>query len=139
MKRTMNIRNFTPADKPEIINLWNLCGLVVPDNDPGKDIELKMKFQPDLFFIGEIEHRIIAAVMAGYDGHRGSLNYLGVHPGFRNKGHGRSIVEFCIQKLRELDCPKINIQVRNSNLSVIDFYKKSGFTEHDVTGMQYKI
>jgi len=139
MKKEIVIRNFDSADQTEVINLWNLCGLIVPTNNPEKDIELKMKFQPELFFIAESEGKIVGTVMTGYDGHRGWLNYLGVHPGHRGTGCGRILIEYSIQKLKDLDCPKINIQVRNSNITVKDFYKKLGFIEHDVTSMQLKL
>jgi len=139
MEKEILIRAFTLKDKSQVINLWTLCGLIVPGNDPEKDINLKMKFQPELFFIAESELKIIGTVMTGYDGHRGWLNYLGVHPDYRGIGCGRSLVKFSLQKLKELDCPKINLQVRSSNTGVIDFYKKLGFTGHDVISMQLKL
>jgi len=139
MKNQILIRNFTAADKDEVIILWNLCGLIVPSNNPEKDIELKMSFQPELFFIAESEKKIIGTVMTGYDGHRGWLNYLGVHPEYRGVGCGRMLVEFSIQKLKELNCPKLNLQVRNSNTGVIDFYKRLGFSEHEVISLQLKL
>jgi len=139
MKNQILIKNFTAADKDEVIILWNLCGLIVPSNNPEKDIELKMSFQPELFFIAESEKKIIGTVMTGYDGHRGWLNYLGVHPEYRGVGCGRMLVEFSIQKLKELNCPKLNLQVRNSNTSVIDFYKRLGFSEHEVISLQLKL
>jgi len=77
--------------------------------------------------------------MTGYDGHRGWVNYLGVHPEYRGTGCGRMLVEFSIQRLKSLNCPKINLQVRGSNSGVLDFYRKLGFNEHDVISMQMKL
>ena len=139
MKNKIIIRNFKFSDMEEVINLWDLCGLIVPSNNPETDIELKMKFQPELFFVAESEGKITGSVMTGYDGHRGWLNYLGVHPDHRKNGCGRLLIEYSIEKLKELGCPKINLQVRNSNTAVKDFYKKLGFLEHEVTSMQLKL
>jgi len=139
MKKEIYIKNFKQENSTDVIELWNRCGLIVPGNNPEKDIELKMQFQPDLFFIAEIDGRIIGAVMTGYDGHRGWLNYLGVLPEHRGTGCGRALVEYSIRKLKELGCPKLNLQVRNSNTGVIEFYKKLGFNDHDVTGLQLKL
>ncbi len=139
MKNEIIIRNFKFSDREEVISLWNLCGLIVPSNNPETDIELKLKFQPELFFVAESEGKIIGSVMTGYDGHRGWLNYLGVHPDHRKNGCGRLLIEHSIKKLKELECPKINLQVRNSNTAVKDFYKKLGFLEHEVTSMQLKL
>ena len=139
MKKEIIIRNFKFTDQKDVINLWNLCGLIVPSNNPEKDIELKMKFQPELFFVAESGGKVIGTVMTGYDGHRGWLNYLGVHPEHRVTGCGRLLIEYSIKKLKELECPKINLQVRDSNTAVKDFYKKLGFIDHEVTSMQLKL
>lgn len=39
----MNIRPFQPEDEAAVVRLWKACGLVVPQNDPHRDIALKRK------------------------------------------------------------------------------------------------
>ncbi len=129
------IRSFQISDEPDVIDLWHRCNLVVPQNDPKKDIEMKLQVQPELFFIGVISNRIVSTVMSGYDGHRGWIYYLAVDPDFRQTGIGRRMVEKVEMKLRKLGCQKINLQVRNSNKSVIAFYEHIGFGDDDVLGM----
>jgi ribosomal protein S18 acetylase RimI-like enzyme len=73
--------------------------------------------------------------MAGYEGHRGWLNYLAVSPEFRRKGLGRQIVQAAEISLAKLGCPKINLQIRTSNLEVVEFYRSIGFSEDDVISM----
>ncbi len=51
-----------------------------------------MRVQPEWFLVGLVEDRIIASVMAGYDGHRGWINYLAVDPDFRRAGHARATI-----------------------------------------------
>jgi ribosomal protein S18 acetylase RimI-like enzyme len=139
MNNKLIIKNYNDNDKYQVIRLWNECGLIIQDNDPEKDIELKLKFQPELFFVALLDENIIGSVMVGYDGHRGWLNYLGVHPSYRGNGCGRSLVEFSIQKLKELNCPKLNLQIRNNNSRVTGFYQKLGFKNHEVNSMQLKL
>ncbi len=96
---------------------------------------VKRKVQPDLFFVGTDGGRIVATVMAGYDGHRGWIYYLAVDPDYQRKHIGRRMMakaEFALQKR---GCPKINLQVRTSNLAVISFYKRLGFSNDDVIGL----
>jgi hypothetical protein len=62
-------RNFKKADTDSVIKLWEMCKLVVPWNDPVKDIKRKLSIKDNLFIIGEIHKKIIATAMAGYDGH----------------------------------------------------------------------
>ncbi len=70
--------------------------------------------------------------MAGYDGHRGWVCYVAVKPEFQRKGYARQIMEYAEQKLIDIGCPKINLMVRNTNQSVIDFYKKIGYKDDPV-------
>ena len=76
------IRPFQTEDEVALITLWQLCDLTVSWNNPQKDIARKMKIQPELFLVGLLENRLIASVMGGYEGHRGWINYLAVHPDF---------------------------------------------------------
>ncbi len=133
------IRSFQVSDEPDVIGLWYRCDLVVPQNDPKKDIEMKLRMQPELFFVGVISNRIVSTIMSGYDGHRGWIYYLAVDPNFQKKGIGRRMVEKVEMKLRKLGCQKINLQVRNSNQSVIAFYEHIGFGNDDVLGMGKKL
>jgi len=129
------IRSFQPIDEAAVVQLWKDCNLVVSWNDPLRDIRRKLRVQPELFLVGVASGELIATVMAGYDGHRGWLNYLAVAPRFRRKGLGRKMVAEAEARLRLMGCPKINIQIRTSNTEVIEFYRRIGFTPDDVVSM----
>lgn len=135
----MTIRPFEIEDSEAVIALWRECGLIVPWNDPQRDIERKMQVQPELFFVGKSEGHIVATVMAGYEGHRGWLNYVAVAPDSQKQGLGRQIVEHAIEKLRERGCPKINLQVRASNREVIAFYESLSFQIEDVLNLGLRL
>ena len=131
----MEIRAFSPTDEDAVIRLWERCELVRPWNDPRKDIQRKLRVRPDLFLVGLLEREIVASVMAGYDGHRGWINYLAVAPELQGRGLGRQIVEEAEQRLRAAGCPKINLQIRRSNAGVIAFYSTLGYREDHVVSM----
>lgn len=131
----MAIRPFHPADEAAVIELWMRCGLIVPQNNPRMDIERKLWVTPELFLVGTVGQRIIATVMAGYDGHRGSINYLAVAPEFQRRGYGRQMVEYVEAILRDCGCPKINLCVRTTNQNVIAFYQRLGFMCDPVVAM----
>lgn len=133
------IRPFRCEDQEEVIRLWEDCGLIVPQNDPKNDIRRKCAFQPGLFLVGRGEGGIVATVMAGYEGHRGWINYLAVIPQCRHRGVGRRMMQEAEKKLRVMGCPKINLQVRSANTGVIEFYKKIGFGRDDVISLGKKL
>ncbi|MFO1370743.1 MAG: GNAT family acetyltransferase [Marinagarivorans sp.] len=131
----MKIRAFETKDKKEVISLWNECGLVVPQNDPAKDIERKLKVDPDLFLVGVNECGLIASVMGGYEGHRGWINYLAVKPSEQRRGYGKSIMQAVEALIKQKGCPKINLQVRTANGAVIAFYAAIGYGNDNVVGL----
>ncbi len=131
----MNIRSFQAADEAAVIALWESCGLVVPQNHPGADIARKLRVNPEWFLVGEVEGVIVASCMAGYEGHRGWINYLAVHPDQRRQSLARQMMEHAERLLREAGCPKINLQVRRSNAAVIAFYESIGFSVDEVVSL----
>jgi len=131
----MQIRPYKPSDQSNVIDLWVRCELVKPWNNPLKDIERKLQVSPELFFVGESHGEIVATAMAGYDGHRGSVNYLAVSPDARKVGFGRELMEHVENLLTERGCPKINLQIRLTNSRAAEFYKAIGYNVDEVTGM----
>lgn len=130
-----HIRPFQPEDETSVVSVWRACNLVVPQNDPHRDIEAKLAIQPELFLVCQLHDQIIATVMAGYEGHRGWINYLAVSPEHQGRGFGRLLMERAEQDLRALGCPKINLQVRATNQRVIRFYQQLGFLVDDVISL----
>lgn len=139
MSSVFQIRPYHAADEDQVVALWERCGLVAPQNDPREDIRLKTSFQPGLFLVGTLGGRIAGSVMAGYDGHRGWLNYVAVLPELQGRGYGRRLVEAAVAALRELGCPKVNLQVREANTKVIGFYERLGFKNDRVVGMGLRL
>ncbi len=131
----MKIREYTRSDEKSVIALWCKCNLIVPWNNPVQDIERKLKVDPDLFLVGEKGGVIVTTVMGGYEGHRGWINYLAVHPEYRCNGFGKEIMLEVEKRIKEKGCPKINLQVRSSNNEVIAFYKAIGFIDDEVIGL----
>ena len=129
------IRAYDPADEAAVIDLWRRCELIRPQNDPRADIRRKLAVAPELFLVGVLDSEIVATAMAGYEGHRGWINYLAVAPSVQQQGHGRQIMEHAERLLRERGCPKINLQVRTANKEAVEFYKRIGFATDDVLSM----
>jgi ribosomal protein S18 acetylase RimI-like enzyme len=100
------VRPFELSDEPAVIALWERCGLTRSWNDPRKDIRRKLDVRPELFLVGLVEGIVVASVMAGYEGHRGWINYLAVLPEYQGKGFGRIMMGQAERRLLDLGCPR---------------------------------
>jgi ribosomal protein S18 acetylase RimI-like enzyme len=131
----VRIRPFHPDDERAVVALWEQCHLTRPWNDPHKDIARKLKVQPELFLVGVENGVIIATVMAGYEGHRGWVNYLAVSPAFRGRGFGRSLMHHVEDILLGMGCPKISLLIRSPNADVVEFYRRIGYARDEVVAL----
>jgi ribosomal protein S18 acetylase RimI-like enzyme len=133
------IVTYRPEFSDAVVDLWKKCNLVVPQNDPITDIQKKVEFQPELFFIGLLADKVVGSIMVGYEGHRGWINYLAVTPEFQGRGYGRQLVQRGIDELSKIGCTKVNLQVRDTNKTAIDFYKHLGFKDDRVTSLGLRL
>jgi ribosomal protein S18 acetylase RimI-like enzyme len=131
----MKIRPFAVEDTAAVVALWEATGLIRPWNDPRADIARKLQVQPELFLVGEEDGRVVAAVMGGYDGHRGHVNYLAVAPDRQRQGLGRALLDHVEGLLLALGCPKINLQVRPGNDAAVTFYEHAGYEPFQVADL----
>ncbi|GAB4576618.1 MAG: GNAT family acetyltransferase [Roseibium sp.] len=119
---------FEELYRTRVIDLWKRCGLVRTWNDPDKDIDRKLSDRTGIFPLLVLEERVVGSVMASYDGHRGSVYYLGIDPEFRLHGLGHKLMAHCESYLTGLGCPKVDLFVRQGNEAVIRFYEQLGYT-----------
>lgn len=133
--KNLHIRPYQPADEQEVIRIWQICKLLTPANNPHRDIARKLRVQPELFLIAFLDGQVIGTCMAGYEGHRGWINYLAVAPEYRRQGIASHLMAAAEARLKALGCPKINLQVRQSNTDVIAFYESLGYAVDNVVSM----
>jgi ribosomal protein S18 acetylase RimI-like enzyme len=129
------VRPFAVADEAAVVDLWRRCDLTRPWNDPHRDIARKATTQPELFFVAKLGGEIVGTAMAGYDGHRGWVNYLAVAPEHRRLGIGRRLMASAEAELLARGCPKLNLQVRAGNAEALAFYQRVGYARDDVVSL----
>jgi ribosomal protein S18 acetylase RimI-like enzyme len=124
----MLIRTYRDADEAQVLELWRQSlDYSLAHNDPRDSIRRKMSYQPELFFVAELDGRVVGTTMGGYDGHRGWIYSVAVLPEHRRQKIATALVEHVVAELQKLDCPKINLQIAGSNAGVVGFYESLGF------------
>ncbi len=124
-----NLREYNNAtDRQQVILLWRtVFGYETAHNEPSVAIAKKLKENDHLFFVAEHNGELVGTAMAGYDGHRGWLYAIAVHPNCRRTGLGSLLVRHAEQALVSVGCMKINLQLLATNEATAAFYKSIGY------------
>jgi len=122
------IQPYEEAQFADVDSLWRS---VFPDDPPHSHaavaIPQKLAVQRDLLLVAQEDGHVLGTIMAGYDGHRGWLYKLAVHPRARGCGIARALIRAAEQALGELGCTKVNLQVRDTNHDAAAFWAHMGY------------
>jgi ribosomal protein S18 acetylase RimI-like enzyme len=123
------IAEMTHDDVDAVTELWHRAGNTRPWNDPGADIAFAMRSPNSTLLVGRENGMVVATVMVGHDGHRGTVYYVAVHPEHQRKGFGGAIMAAAESWLRNCGIWKMNLLIRAGNLRAVEFYEAIGFEE----------
>lgn len=134
------IRRVGAADAEAVVALWRTVFPEYgdpsrPQRDPSRSVARKLAFGDGLFWLAERGGRVVGSAMAGWDGHRGWLYSVGVHPEARRGGVGRALVAEAERALLALGCPKVNLQVLAGNRAARRFWRRMGYGEDEVVSL----
>ncbi len=110
-----------------VIALWrDVFNYPTAHNRPELALARKLAVD-DLLFVAVAEGTVVGTTMAGYDGHRGWLYSVAVHPDWQKHGLGAALVRHAEAALTALGCMKINLQITAGNDAVAGFYERLGY------------
>src|SRR5437899_2027465 len=126
---TLTIRPIEDRDIESVVKLWRDCNLTVSYNDPLADIALARKTPSATLLVGLKDDTLVATALAGSDGHRGWLYYVGVDPAHRGQGYAKAIIAAGEAWLAAQGVPKVQLMIRETNQMVRAVYETLGY-EH---------
>ena len=129
----MNIREMKIEDYDKVFALWKtIKGFGIRSVDDSKEgIERFLKWNPGLSVVAEENDKIIGAILCGSDGRRGCLYHVCVHKDYRRQGIGKSMVVWCMEKLKELQINKVSLIAFTQNDVGNAFWKEIGWTKRE--------
>ena len=134
------VRQYRADDRAGVMALW---AAVFPDdpprNEPGLMLDRKLAQDDGLVFVADDYGEVVGAVAVGYDGVRGWIYHLAAAPARRGEGIGTLLMRAVEAELTARGCPKINLQVRNTNADVIGFYESLGYSVDPATSMGLRL
>ncbi len=125
------IRAYQDTDQDDLIALYQLAFPHDPPwNDPGDMIACKKAIDAEGLLVGLHHGKVMASVMAGYDGHRGWSNR-----DHRGQDFGAAMIDAAIDLMTDRGAVKINLQIRGDNTSLKRYYESLGFETEDRISM----
>lgn len=123
------IRRIRNGEEEAVAELWRVCGLTRPWNDPYDDIgSARTNDSSEIFLaISRDGGEIAGSVMVGYDGHRGWVYYVAVAPEYRAQRLGKRLMRHAETWLRKLGARKVMLMIREDNEEVRRFYERLGY------------
>jgi ribosomal protein S18 acetylase RimI-like enzyme len=126
----LRIEPFTADRYDEVIRLWEEAELShrPKGRDRRGEIEREIAQNPDLF-LGAFEGgRLVGTVIGTWDGRRGMINRLAVHPDFRGRGYAKELVAACEEALRKRGAGIICALIDDYNTESLALFQRIGYT-----------
>ncbi len=150
--RTATIRHATEDDAAALQENINLIGAEIDfilTEGVGDDVEHEREWlhhfdgTTSVLFVSIVDGNLVgqADVHPGRppkEGHVGTLG-IAIREGYRNLGLGRTLMERCLEWMRDRQFKKACLQVFSTNARAIALYKKLGFVVEGVRPRQYRI
>ncbi|SHH36202.1 ribosomal protein S18-alanine N-acetyltransferase [Tepidibacter thalassicus] len=135
MGNNIDVRYLTKNDIDKIVELEKLC-FVTPWTKGAFEQELKNKLAR--YIVIEKDNTIVAYGGIWLIVDEGHITNIAVHPDYRGIGLGNKIVNALIDECIKNDVTSMTLEVRKSNITAQNLYKKHGFEIAGIRPDYYK-
>jgi ribosomal protein S18 acetylase RimI-like enzyme len=123
----VKIRSFRMADYEAVAEIWQQ-GVIGPDSR--EQIRVRLGRDRDVFLVAEVKGKPIGVVMGAWDGRRASVWRLAVHPDYRRRGVGKTLLRKVEERFRQKGAVGIYLLAWHENIPARSLYEACGFTLH---------
>jgi ribosomal protein S18 acetylase RimI-like enzyme len=116
------IREFRWSDYDAVAAVWAAAAREVVPRD---ELSVKLKRDPELFLVAGTPP--VGVVMGTFDGRRGWILRLAVHPSQRRRGLASRLIAELENRFIALGCPRVNLLVLPDNAAGLAFWQALGY------------
>lgn len=130
VRRDILIREFRyPQDYDQAARLWQGMekGVHFGRSDVPAQIEKKLKHDPDLFLVAELDGELVGTVIGGFDGRRGMVYHLAVGASHRRNGIADLLMNELEKRLVAKGCIRAYLLVHAQNQEARALYEKQNW------------
>jgi ribosomal protein S18 acetylase RimI-like enzyme len=118
----MRYRHATAADIPAVLALWRAADTHPTLTDDPTALDALIARDSDALLLAESDGELVGSVIAGWNGWRGSLYRLAVHPAAQRRGVATELVRRAIEGLRAGGARRIDAFVVAADEHAVAFW-----------------
>ncbi|MCH8817123.1 MAG: GNAT family N-acetyltransferase [Chloroflexi bacterium] len=127
MTRDITFRPCRVEDIPAVLDLWKVADVVPRPTDDAGALEIRLHRDSELFVLAVDGARIVGCLMGGWNGWRGDMARLAVHPDYRRRGIAMQLVEEVETRLRDLGCTRVTSLVFVNEPGAPELWSNAGY------------
>ena len=114
-------------DRDAVLELWRQADATPGVTDNADDLRRALTASPAHVLVAEVGSRVVGSIIGVFDGWRGNIYRLAVHPDFRRKGVARALVAEVETKLAEQGARRITALVEQNHPLAMNFWAAVGY------------
>jgi ribosomal protein S18 acetylase RimI-like enzyme len=114
-------------DAESVLMLWIAADAEPTSTDDSQSIHALIAYDPNSLIVAHVGDRIVGTVIAAFDGWRGSLYRLAVHPSYRRQGMALTLVREGEQRLIGRGARRVTALVVKSHSHATEFWESAGY------------
>lgn len=122
-----NLRPCCAEEAEGVLLLWRQAEATVSLTDTVADIRLICGADTADLIVAEVRGKLVGSVVGGFDGWRGNIYRLAVHPDFRRRGVARALVTEVERLLRRRGAKRITALVEKDHVWATEFWQAVGY------------
>ena len=127
----MELRPARADDVPAVLALWRAAELVPSTTDDVDSLRGLIARDAEALLVAEIDGEIVGSICGTWDGWRGNLYRLAVHPGRRREGIALNLVARAERRIAALGGRRISSIVVDEDDHAVAFWRAAGYERDD--------
>jgi ribosomal protein S18 acetylase RimI-like enzyme len=128
---TVNLRAATPDDAERIVRFWHDSGASMGPGDSVASVRSAIANPAARLILAEAGDELVGTLLGTFDGWRGNMYRLVVHPAWRRQGIARQLVKRIEQFFAECGARRVTVLIEVDRSWAVAFWTAVGYPRDD--------